>query len=307
MNSAGAPGTGAVPSLGAFRPGRKFLVGVDSDGCALDSMNLKHRRCFFPALVSVYRLQPIADEALRVWESVNLYSPYRGANRFRALALAFGELRKLPGVDPREYPQLDAGPLVEWIDDGGALSAEALQAWMRDPAEGPAKSREGRSRLQDALEWSREVNRLAREHSNSGGIRAFDGVEETLRFLKTAAEVVVISQASTDALREEWNRVGLDAHLDAMAGQEFGSKTRQLQAAMAHGYSGERTLLIGDAPGDWEAARDCGALFYPIHPGREEASWERLREEAGPRFFTGRYAGTYARGLAADFRAVLGI
>jgi hypothetical protein len=62
---------------------------------------------------------------------------------------------------------------------------------------------------------------------------------------------------------------------------------------------------VGDAPGDFKAARDVGALFYPINPGDEEASWERFFDEGIERFFSKQYAGAYEAKLLADFDRLL--
>jgi hypothetical protein len=59
--------------------------------------------------------------------------------------------------------------------------------------------------------------------------------------------------------------------------------------------------MIGDAPGDMKAARSNNALFYPINPGDEEASWKRFYGEAMPRFLAGTYAGRYESDLIAEF------
>ena len=59
--------------------------------------------------------------------------------------------------------------------------------------------------------------------------------------------------------------------------------------------------MIGDAPGDLNAARGAGALFYPINPGHEEASWERFYLEGCDRFLKGHYAGSYEEQLIAEF------
>ena len=48
------------------------------------------------------------------------------------------------------------------------------------------------------------------------------------------------------------------------AGQELGTKTEHLKLAAKNKYPPERILMIGDAPGDLNAARANGALFYPI-------------------------------------------
>jgi hypothetical protein len=64
-------------------------------------------------------------------------------------------------------------------------------------------------------------------------------------------------------------------------------------------------LKVGDAPGDLKAARDVGALFYPINPGAEEASWERFVGEGIERFFSKAYAGAYESSLIDGFMKLL--
>ena len=54
-----------------------------------------------------------------------------------------------------------------------------------------------------------------------------------------------------------------------------------------------------------QAARDVGALFYPINPGAEEASWERFVNEGIERFFSKRYAGEYEKSLIDEFMKLL--
>ena len=63
--------------------------------------------------------------------------------------------------------------------------------------------------------------------------------------------------------------------------------------------------MVGDAPGDRDAARANGVLFYPIDPGHEDESWRRFHEEALPRFFAGTYAGDYMAAQLARFEALL--
>ena len=65
--------------------------------------------------------------------------------------------------------------------------------------------------------------------------------------------------------------------------------------------------MIGDAPGDLEAARSIDALFYPIIPGGEAASWQRLREEGLARFCAGTWRGEYEEKLIQEFmRSLVG-
>jgi phosphoglycolate phosphatase-like HAD superfamily hydrolase len=64
-------------------------------------------------------------------------------------------------------------------------------------------------------------------------------------------------------------------------------------------------LMIGDAPGDLKAARANDALFYPINPGHEEASWQRFYEQDVHTFLAGEYAGQVEADRIAEFEALL--
>lgn len=37
-----------------FTPKHNFIVCIDSDGCAMDTMNIKHEECFGPSAVKVF-------------------------------------------------------------------------------------------------------------------------------------------------------------------------------------------------------------------------------------------------------------
>ena len=76
-----------------------FLIAIDSDGCAFDSMEIKHKECFIPNFINYFGLQPISKYAREAAEFTNLYSKTRGANRFPAYLLALDLL--YPLIDPR--------------------------------------------------------------------------------------------------------------------------------------------------------------------------------------------------------------
>ena len=63
--------------------------------------------------------------------------------------------------------------------------------------------------------------------------------------------------------------------------------------------------MIGDAPGDYQAAMANAALFFPINPGAEEASWKRFYEEGIERFLGGTFVGEYQAELLAEFDSYL--
>ncbi|MEZ6071151.1 MAG: hypothetical protein R3C10_12950 [Pirellulales bacterium] len=104
-------------------------------------------------------------------------------------------------------------------------------------------------------------------------------------------------------VRREWDEHGLAQYVTAICGQETASKKESL--ALAKNYAAYHTLMIGDAPGDYNAAKANDALFYPINPGAEEASWQRLFDEGIERFFAGTFAGDYQTRLLAEFDTYL--
>jgi hypothetical protein len=75
--------------LKAFKAKHDFFVGIDSDGCAFDSMEIKHKECFIPNIIKHWDLQAVSKYARMAAEFVNLYSKWRGINRWPALVMVF--------------------------------------------------------------------------------------------------------------------------------------------------------------------------------------------------------------------------
>ena len=55
--------TSPKDQLLAFKPQHKFFVGIDSDGCVFDSMEIKHKECFIPNIIKYWKLQAISKYA----------------------------------------------------------------------------------------------------------------------------------------------------------------------------------------------------------------------------------------------------
>jgi phosphoglycolate phosphatase-like HAD superfamily hydrolase len=283
----------AASTLEAFEKRHEFYVGFDSDGCVFDSMELKHKECFCPAFINTFELQAVSRYAREVWEFVNLYSRTRGVNRFRAVLRALELAAARPEVQERgvEIPRLPE--LAAWVERESKLGNPQLEADVASRADAD---------LELALRWSSEVNAAVAKIVR--GVPPFPAVTPVLERLQGQADVIVVSQTPAEALVREWAEQEIDRFVSLIAGQELGTKAEHL-AATAGGYEAGHVLMIGDAPGDLRAAESVGALFYPILPGREEESWERLKDEAMDRFFAGSYAGDYAEKLRAEFDAVL--
>ena len=134
----------------------------------------------------------------------------------------------------------------------------------------------------------------------------FPKVRDTLDTIVSYADLVVVSGTPAEALQREWDENAIARYPQIIAGQELGKKTEHLRAMAGDDrYAPDKRLMIGDAPGDRQAAEATGCLFYPVNPGHEEKSWERLNSEALERFFDGTFAGAYQAQLIAEFEALL--
>jgi phosphoglycolate phosphatase-like HAD superfamily hydrolase len=286
--------TPSQQSLIDFAPQHKFFVGIDSDGCAFDSMEIKHKECFCPNTIRYWRLQPVSKYAREAWDFVNLYSKWRGTNRWPALVMVFDLLRERAEVKARHANIPHADKLRGFLTSGKPLSNDGLKQFM---AEHPD------AELDRAMEWSKAVNRSVEEIVF--GLPPFPFVRESMALLRQNADAIVVSQTPTDALVREWREHNLDALVRMIAGQELGTKKQHLKLATEGRYAPDHVLMIGDAPGDYDAARANKALFFPINPGHEEASWERLYQEGIHKFLNGQYAGKYEAALIAEFEKLL--
>jgi hypothetical protein len=80
--------------LKALKPDHDFFIGIDSDGCVFDTMEVKQKKFFIPNALKYFNLYPISKILTETWEFVNLYSIYRGGNRFTSLLKVFELLRE---------------------------------------------------------------------------------------------------------------------------------------------------------------------------------------------------------------------
>jgi phosphoglycolate phosphatase-like HAD superfamily hydrolase len=286
--------TSAVRPLADFKPQCEFFVGIDSDGCAFDSMEIKHKECFCPNIIKYWNLQAVSKYAREAAEFVNLYSKWRGTNRWPALVMVFDLLRERPEVTARHVEIPRAPRLREFIASGKPLSNDGLEAYR---AEHPDPE------LNRAMEWSVAVNRSIADIVS--GLPPFPYVRESLELLATKTDTIVVSQTPTEALVREWEEHDIAKHVRVIAGQELGTKKQHLKIATAGKYAPNHVLMIGDAFGDLEAARANHTLFFPVNPGHEEESWRRLYEEGIGKFLAGEFAGAYEAELLADFVKLL--
>lgn len=108
-------------TLSDFIKNKRLLICVDSDGCAMDTMEVKHRKCFGSKVVEVWKLQEIEARFLEIWDNVNLYSKMRGINRFKGLVRTF-ELMEAKGIEMPEFSSIS-----EWTRTSKELSNPVLE------------------------------------------------------------------------------------------------------------------------------------------------------------------------------------
>jgi phosphoglycolate phosphatase-like HAD superfamily hydrolase len=286
--------TMSAEELSTLAPKHQFFVGIDSDGCAFDSMEIKHKECFCPQIIKYWDLQAVSKYAREAVEFVNLYSKWRGTNRWPALILTLDLLRERPEVIHRRVPIPQANKLRDFIASGKPVSNDGLKEYMADHPD---------AELERALQWSKAVNAAVSDIVHN--LPPFPYVRESLVLLETKTDTIVVSATPTEALIHEWHVNNIDRHVRAILGQELGTKKQHLKMATAGRYAANHVLMIGDALGDLEAARANNALFFPINPGHEEASWERFYKEGVEKFMNGEFAGAYEAERIAEFDRLL--
>ncbi len=283
-------------SLKALIPQKAFFVGVDSDGCVFDTMHIKHQECLCPLMISCFGLQPVALAARQCKDFADLNSRTRGANRHRALVRI---LRDLLPTHPQVREQGFALPQLPhyfaWVDDpNSVLSHEGLKR-----AVDRAETDEARIELKQVLAWNFSVDELISQKVRHAP--PFAHARESLRKVAGHADMIVCSTAPCSALEQEWGEHGLADYARVLAGQDMGHKAEQLASATHGKYQAQHCLMMGDAPGDLQAAHMAGVLFYPIIPGQEKESWKRFLDEAFDRFLNLDYAGAYETRLISEF------
>lgn len=237
---------------------------IDSDGCVFDNMRWKHEHAFLPAFVAEFQLQGWQEQVARIWFRINLYSDTRGINRFAAFAIGLQELWALNDTHLRERLGRDPADLAAFFSEPSMRNASSIRAAMSEGEADPLLPR--------ALSWSQQVNAILEDTDVVH--KPFPAAVEVLQKLSNRGEVNVISQAPHDTLVAEWKQAGLTRFTTRILGQEFGSKVEQARSIA--GTSITHCLLVGDAPGDADAARELACAFHLIRPGDEEAAWLEL-------------------------------
>jgi len=272
-----------MSAFDTFEKKKDFIVCIDSDGCAMDTMNIKHIRCFGPCMIAEWDLQQWQDEILDSWNKVNLYTMTRGINRFKGLATALAEVNE-------KYKRIDGvEALVEWVKDAPELSNNAVEKMISV-----------NTIFEKALNWSKAVNESI-EKLPQEEIKPFLGVEDAMKRIHEQCDIAVVSSANPEAVKAEWERFHLMEHVDLVCAQDMGTKAFCLGEILKKGYELSHVLMCGDAVGDMQAAASNGVLYYPICVNHENESWANITKEPFEKFIAGSYAGEFQDGVIKEF------
>ncbi|MCP1771580.1 phosphoglycolate phosphatase-like HAD superfamily hydrolase [Neisseria perflava] len=252
---------------------------VDSDGCAMDTMNIKHEKCFGPLAAEAFGITDV-PRFIEIWNKVNLFSATRGTNRFKGLIYTLQQY----GYEG------DFSTLTQWVETSPELSNRALAQQIEKT---PSKD------LSTALAWSEAVNKSIK--TLRGNDAPFPNARRSLEFVHQFADVAVVSSANNEAIVDEWNRHALMPNVDLVYGQEEGSKAYCLGLLKQYGYEGNKILMVGDSPGDLDAAKSAGTLFFPILFNHEDASWDELVLKALGKLVNGEFDEAYQADLVNCF------
>lgn len=277
-------------TLSEFKKTKDFLVCVDSDGCAMDTMDIKHIKCFGPCMVEVWQLQKWEKEILKRWNEINLYTLTRGINRFKGLSLALSEINK-------QYRAIDGiNDLIYWSENADELSNTSLEKEIKNAPE--------KEIFKLALKWSENVNEAIKKLPQSE-IKPFPLVKEALKLAHEKADVAIVSSANLGAVLDEWEKHGLLEHTDIVLTQNVGSKAFCISELLKKGYDNKKVVMCGDAPGDLKAAESNKIYYFPILVKNEEKSWQDFINQGFSHLLDGSYK-EYETIIKRDFYKNLG-
>ena len=251
--------------LKKLQPDHDFFIGIDSDGCVFDSMSVKQKEFFIPNALKIFNLFAISRIVRETWEFVNLYSIYRGGNRFTSLIKVFELLGERQEIKDSGYILPDMTSLKEWVNIENKLGNASLRKYFESHYNPD---------LEKVVRWTEALNKDISEWLRD--IPPFTHAVTSIKEMTVFADLIIVSQTPLEALDREWEEHDLKKYVKFIAGQEHGTKTEHIALAAKGKYPGNKILMIGDAKGDLDAAKSNGVLFYPIIPGKEDKSWERF-------------------------------
>ena len=280
-----------VKNIEEYLKNKDYLVCVDSDGCAMDTMDVKHIKCFGPCMVQEWNLYNWEKDILTRWNDINLYTLTRGINRFKGLAKALTEI-------DQKYVKIEGlADMVDFAENSKELSNDALKKAIENNPQSTS--------LKKALAWSVAVNKAINELDESEKL-PYKRVNDALAYAHERADVAIVSSANLDAVLEEWQKHGLLKHVDIVLAQNCGSKAHCIGELIKKGYDNKKVVMCGDAPSDMQAAQKNNVHYYPILVKKENQSWDNFIQSGLNNLIEGKFDEKYQEELNKFFLENLG-
>ena len=159
------------------------------------------------------------------WEFVNLYSIFRGGNRFISIIKVFELLGKRKEIKDSGYELPDMTSLKKWVKIETKLGNASLRKYFEsnyDPD------------LEKVVRWTEAINEDISKLLRN--IPPFPQAIEAIEQMASIADLIVVSQTPLEALDREWEEHDLKKYVKAMAGQEHGTKTEHIALAAKNKY-----------------------------------------------------------------------
>jgi hypothetical protein len=277
-----------------LKPSHEFFIGIDSDGCVFDTMEVKQKEFFIPNALKHFNLLPISKIVRETWEFVNLYSVHRGGNRYISIIKVFELLLERDEIRNSAIKLPDLTSLRKWVTLETKLGTESLKKFLElnyDPD------------LANIVRWTDAVNIDISLWLHN--IPPFPNAKKAIINISSEADLIVSSQTPLEAITREWEENEINTYVRVIAGQEHGTKTGHIELAAKGKYPDNKIMIIGDAIGDMVAAERNNILFYPVIPGTEDKCWERFIDEAYGKFKNGTFEGNYQDSLHNEFKKSL--
>lgn len=202
-------------ALTDFTKKREFLICMDSDGCVMDTVRIKHSTVMCPELIRVFALDDHADFITAAWDEINLHTITRGISRFESVRLVFDGLKNR-GIETR------AARILRWVRyRDGAFHGQPQRELQKTGSLPCASCRSGTTPATAVFRrWSRRLSRSPAWRKACASCTPWP-------------DVAVVSAANESAIASEWKRYGLARHADVIFGQEVGSKANSIATMLA--------------------------------------------------------------------------
>jgi soluble P-type ATPase len=273
-----------------FHQEKEFLICIDSDGTVFNTQEEKFKDYVIPCIINSFGLEDFSEYVWETAEFVNLYSRWRGIGRYHALLKVFELLGQRADIIKIGFQAPDLFALRKWIEEEPDMSISSLLEAVENTRD---------IILAKTLVWSQTIFKYGIARPQPA--KKFPFVYESLLKASKVADIVVVSSETGKVLEKEWMESGMHIFTRLVAGNEMGKKGSIIMNMKGKRYINPKVMMIGDAPGDMEAAKANNVLFYPITPGREAGSWEMFHREVLDMFLSGKYEGAYEDNMIAGF------